>query len=162
MSRMPLAVCLMSVCLLPATLLAQRSPQSNAFALLVPNVGNGTAFFKSVTGLKSETDVTEFREGGANGGSRKIAGNLHFGDITLKRPVSPDLSLAQWRKIVEDGQADQARRNATIVLYDRSNKELARWTIISAFPSRLSLEIDPDTGDPMEVLVLAADAVRRQ
>ncbi|MGZ7080679.1 MAG: hypothetical protein ACXVJT_14805, partial [Thermoanaerobaculia bacterium] len=64
-------MCFVSLVLVPATLLAEK--KDPVFALKVPGVGDatGTAFFKSVEGLKSETEVIEIREGGDNGAVHK-------------------------------------------------------------------------------------------
>src|SRR5512143_1642680 len=116
MSRTLAGVCFVCLFLIPPSVLAQKPlPASFTFALQVQGVGTGTAFFKSVSGLSSQTDVTEYREGGESGVTHKIAGATHFPNLTLKRPVTNDPSLAIWRKIVEDGQFQQARRNAVII-----------------------------------------------
>ena len=159
-------MCFVSLVLVPATLLAQNKDTNSTFvfALKVPGVGNsqGSAFFKSVGGLSSETEVTEFREGGDNGVVRKLPGRTKYSNITLKRGVTSDASVAAWRRLVEDGQFDQARRNGAIVLYDKSNREVARWNIVNAWPSAIAIETDEDTGDPLEVITIVVDASRRQ
>lgn len=166
MSPRRAAVCFLSLLLLPATLLAQKkdAPSSFVVALKVPGVGNspGGAFFKSVGGLSSETEVVEFREGGQNDSVRKIAGRTKYPNIILKRGLTIDTSVAAWRRLVEDGQFQQARKDGMIVIYDKANKELARWSIINAWPSAISIETDADTGDPLEVITLTVDASRRQ
>jgi len=167
MSRTLAAVCFVSLVLAPATLLAQKkdAPSSSfVFALKVAGVGDatGTAFFKSVGGLKSETDVIEVREGGANGVVRKLPGATKYSNITLKRGVTSDTSVAAWRKQVEDGQIGPARRNGAIVLLDKSGKEVARWNIVNAWPSAIEIATDEDTGDPLEVITLVVDTSGRQ
>ncbi len=78
MRRTLLALCSLSLFLVPADLLAQKKDPlaTFLFALKVDIVGIGetTAFFKSVGGLGSETEVVEFREGGATGFVRKLIG----------------------------------------------------------------------------------------
>ena len=170
MRRTLLALSCLSLLVIPASLLGQnqkKDPLTNfLFALKIDgttgDLGAGTAFFKSVGGLSSETEVVEFQEGGANGAVKKIPGRLKFGNILLKRAVSADKSLALWRKLVEDGQFQQARKNGTLTLLDKSNKEVARWTIINCWPSRISIEVDEDTGEPLEVILVAAEAIRRE
>lgn len=166
MSRTLSAVCLVSLVLVPANLLAQKKDavSSFRFALKVSGVGDsaGGAFFKSVRGLSSETEVVEFREGGQNGIVQKIAGRTTYTNIVLKRGLTTDTSVAAWRKVVEDGQFQQARRNGVIIVYDNSNKEVARWNIINAWPSAIAIETDGDTGDPLEVITLAVEASHRQ
>jgi phage tail-like protein len=166
MSRTLVAVCFVSLLLAPAELLAQKKALSSSFtfALKVSGVGDptGGAFFKAVEGLKSETEVVEYTEGGENGITRKIAGKTKYSNIVLKRGLIADTSVATWRKLVEDGQSQQARRNGVIVLYDNANREVARWSIINAWPNGIAIETDPDSGDPLEVLTLAVEASHRQ
>ena len=125
------------------------------------DLGAGTAFFKSCTGLESTTEVVEYREGGESGTIRKIPGTLRYGNITLKRGITADNSLALWRGLLEDGHFDQARRSGTIVLVDKANREIARWNLVNAWPARLSIEADETSGDPQEIMVIAVDASRR-
>jgi phage tail-like protein len=154
---------LILVVFVPATLFAQRSTplQTSSFALSAPGVGAGTAFFKEVTGLTSESDVVEYREGGAQQTTRKIPGANKWGNITLKRGLTSDVSLWTWRKLVEDGQFEQARKNCTIILQNASGQPVAQWTLVNAWPSKVSMETDPESGQPMEVIVLAVDGIRR-
>ena len=56
-----------------------RRPDPNpafCFGLSIPEIqiSHPVAFFKSVSGLKSETEVTDYREGGVNGTTRRLVG----------------------------------------------------------------------------------------
>jgi phage tail-like protein len=168
MSRTLAALSFASLLVLSTSAFAQsqRAPLTSfTFGLKITGnnspLSGGTAFFKSVGGLSSETEVVDFREGGVNGTTKKIAGTTHFQNITLKRTLNSDPSLAVWRKIVEGGNYQQAQRTAVLIAYDNSNKEVARWTLNNAWPSKISIETDEVTGDAMEVLTLAVDAVTR-
>ncbi len=166
MTRTLAAVCLVCLVLVPANLRAEQNNNGSSFtfALKVQGVGGstGSAIFKSVSGLKSETDVVEVREGGVNNSPKKLAGVTKYANIVLKRGLTADISVASWRRVVEDGHFEQARRDGVIVLYDRSNREVARWTIVNAWPSAIAIETDNDTGDPMEVITLAVEGSHRQ
>jgi phage tail-like protein len=48
------------------------------------------------------------------------------------------MELWEWRKEVEDGKVDKARRNGTIKVYDRNNTPVAEWTFVKGWPSNLS------------------------
>ena len=168
MRQTVLALCLLFV--LPAVVFAQSARKDPltvfAFAVTIENtpgdIGAGTAFFRSVGGLSSDTEVVDYQEGGANGSVRKSPGRLRYSNIVLKRGITVDKSVAMWRKLVEDGQFEQARKNGTITLIDKSNKEIARWSIVNAWPAKISIEIDEETGEPQEVILLAVDVSRRQ
>jgi phage tail-like protein len=54
--------------------------------------------FSEVTGLSTDTDVVEYREGADQTTPRKIIGASKATDVTLKRGVVPDSSLYDWYK----------------------------------------------------------------
>jgi phage tail-like protein len=43
-----------------------------------------------------------------------------------------------WRKQVEDGDVKGARMNGSIVMYDQTMTESARWNFNQAWPSKIS------------------------
>ncbi len=96
--------------------------------------GITVAGFSEVTGLNQESNVIDYREGQEPITPRKLPGLNKFGNITLKRGISPDLSVYNWRKTVTDG--DIERRNASIVLHNEKHEEVVRWNLINAWPSK--------------------------
>jgi len=168
MRRTLLALCCVSLFAIPTDLLAERKDPLTGFLFGlkidagVGELGAGGAFFKSISGLSSESEVVDYQEGGVTGPIKKLPGRLKYGNITLKRGITADKSLAMWRKLVEDDQFQQARKNGSIALMDQSNKEVARWTLVNAWPSKISIETDEETGDLEEVIVLAVEGIRRQ
>jgi len=92
------------------------------------------AGFSEVTGLNQESNVIDYREGQEPITPRKLPGLNKFGNITLKRGISPDLSVYNWRKTVTDG--DIERRNASIVLHNEKHEEVVRWNLVNAWPSK--------------------------
>jgi phage tail-like protein len=48
------------------------------------------------------------------------------------------MDLWDWRQLVEDGKVKDARKNGSIVMYDRELKEAARWNFSNAWPSKIS------------------------
>lgn len=105
-------------------------PQTN---FLVEIEGSVVAGFMECTGLKSVTEVIEYREGGENKNSaRKLPGLTKYSNIVLKRGVGGSTELYKWRKAVIDGQIE--RRDFVIVLLDEKRQEVARWVVKSAWP----------------------------
>lgn len=117
-------------------------------------------FFTEVTGLSSENEVVEFRDGNDPNVVRKLPGVLRFGDVTLKRGVTADGSLWQWRHLVEVGNVAQARATARIILLDRGTP-VARWTIANAWPSKISApDLNAKGNDvALETLVLSHEGL---
>jgi phage tail-like protein len=96
--------------------------------------GITVAGFSEVTGLNQESNVIDYREGQEPITPRKLPGLNKWGNITLKRGISPDLSVYNWRKTVTDG--DIERRNASIVLHNEKHEEVVRWNLVNAWPSK--------------------------
>ncbi len=69
---------------------------------------------------------------------KKVPGRVKWNDITLKRGVNDTMDLWKWRKLVEDGEVDQARKNGSIKMFDHTGKEVARWNFVNAWPSKLT------------------------
>ncbi len=94
--------------------------------------------FKEASGIESKTEIVEYKEATKSGKMiiRKQPGAMSWSDITLKRRIDNSTELWDWRRDVENGNIDGARRNGSIVLYDSTNSEVARWNFESGWPSR--------------------------
>ena len=102
-----------------------RTDPYGSFDFLLEIDGIVAAGFSEVSGLASETEVMEYREGGeAVNTLRKIPGLTKYSNIVLKRGVTADKSLWNWRKTVVDGHAQ--RVNGSIILLDESRQEIPR------------------------------------
>lgn len=99
-----------------------------------------TGFFTECSGLGSESEVIEHKVVGSGGKEvvRKIPGRLKWGDVTLKRGVTTNLDFWEWRKMVEDGNVSQARKNGSIIMYDQEGTPVARWNFERGWPSKIS------------------------
>jgi phage tail-like protein len=98
------------------------------------------AFFREASGLTSESQVIEYKEANKEGKTiiKKIPGVLKWGDITLKRGITDVMELWDWRKMVEDGKVEKARKNGSIVLFKQDNAEVARWNFVDGWPTKIS------------------------
>jgi phage tail-like protein len=54
--------------------------------------------------------------------------------ISLKRGVTNDAELWAWRKKSIDGMIE--RKNGSIVLYDDTGQEKARWNFVGGWPTK--------------------------
>ena len=112
----------------------QRDDPYKAFNFLVEIDGIALAGFSEVTGLESETEVIEYRTGGESNRVRKLPGLTKHGNIVLRRGVTQDAELWNWRKTVEDGKVD--RWNGSIVLLDDDRTEILRWNFSNGWISK--------------------------
>jgi phage tail-like protein len=96
--------------------------------------GITVAGFSECTGLNTEQNVIDYREGPESITPRKLPGLTKFGNITLKRGISVDKTIFAWRKTVSDG--DIERKNISIVLQNEKHDEVVRWNVVNAWPSK--------------------------
>ena len=102
----------------------QRDDPYKAFGFLVEIDGIAQAAFSEASGLESETTVIEYRLGN-EAGTRKLPGLTKFGNIVLRRGITKNAELWNWRKSVVEGNID--RRNGSIILLDDKRNEVVRW-----------------------------------
>jgi phage tail-like protein len=106
-----------------------------SFNFLLEIDGVAKAGFSEVTGLNTETNVIEYREGSDPNHMRKLPGLEKFGNVTLKRGVTPDPELFNWHKAVLDGDILRDE-SMSIVLLDERRQEVVRWNLLNAWPSK--------------------------
>ena len=104
---------------------SQRDDPFKAFHFRVEIDGVARAAFSEVGGLESETAVIEYRAGGDPTTVRKLPGLTRYSNIVLRRGITKDADLWNWRKTVVEGNVD--RRNGSIVLLADDGTELVRW-----------------------------------
>src|SRR5215207_404089 len=113
---------------------AQRDDPYKAFNFLVEIDGIARAAFSEVSGLETETAVIEYRVGGELNTVRKLPGLTKYGNLVLRRGVTQDAELWNWRKTVVDGNID--RRNGSIMLLDDARSEVVRWNFRNGWISK--------------------------
>lgn len=112
----------------------------------------------------SSTAVVEYREGNDPPTPRKLAGLNEYGSLELRYGVTTDaIELAEWRRLVEDGKVDEARRSIAVVLLDEEGSPAARWELRNAWPTRYAAPT-LDAGRSavaIETLDVACEGLRR-
>lgn len=104
------------------------------FLLEIDGGSEAVAGFTEVSGINTETDVVEYREGADTATVRKLAGLRKYGNITLKRGYTTNTELWDWRKTVIDGATE--RKSGAIVLLDESRQPALRWEFSEAWVSK--------------------------
>jgi phage tail-like protein len=104
---------------------AQRHDPYKAFNFRVEIDGVARAAFREVGGLESETAVIEYRVGGEPTTVRKLPGLTKYANIVLRRGITQDAELWNWRQTVVQGNVD--RRNGSVILLDDDGTEVLRW-----------------------------------
>ena len=116
--------------------MAERDPLIGArFALDVDGVVS--AFFSAASGFNNASEVVTHHAVDASGRSvvHKIPGDPVWDDITLSRGITDDKALWDWRQKVLDGDVGGARANGSVIMYNQSGEEVARFNFTNGWPS---------------------------
>jgi len=113
----------------------QRIDPYKGFRFRVEIEGIQQAGFAECSGLGSQIDVVEFREGTEpNLTVRKVPGKVRYPDIVLKWGITDSRELYNWHLAVIKG--DLQRKNGSIVLLDDQGQEKVRWNFLDGWPSK--------------------------
>lgn len=97
-------------------------------------------YFTECGGLGSESEVIEHKivNDAGNEETRKFPGRLKWGDIKLKRGITDSMDMWKWRKEVEDGTMESARKNGSIIMLNQKLQPIAQWDFKFGWPSKIS------------------------
>ncbi len=112
----------------------ERKDPYAGFNFLVEIDGIARAAFSECSGLSTDTDPIEYRNGSDDITVRKIPGLKKFANITLKRGITRDLDLWKWRKTVLDGATE--RKSGSIVLLNEAREPALRWNFREGWPTK--------------------------
>ncbi len=87
----------------------------------------GTAFFKQISGIKTDTDVQDYQEGGVTGFTRKIPGVRKWPNLVLKQGFTGDPKLFKWKW-------NPGRVNGAIIQIGPDMQEVCRWEFVNGYP----------------------------
>jgi len=102
--------------------------------------GKLVGYFTECGGLGSENFVVEHRVVDKYGNEliQKIPGRLKWTNIVLKRGITSDMSMWDWRRLVEQGMINDARVNGAIIMFNQEYVEIARWNFQNGWPVRIT------------------------
>jgi len=110
------------------------------FNFMLQLEGKLAGYFTECSGIGSEHEVIEHKVVDEQGHEivRKIPGRLKWQDVTLKRGITSDLQIWEWRQEAVEGRMSDARKNCTITMMDRSYNPVAVWHFHNAWPSKVT------------------------
>ncbi|MEN0061711.1 MAG: phage tail protein [Myxococcota bacterium] len=117
--------------------------------------------FKKVSGMESETEIIEFKQGNDNV-VRKKPGRTTYANIVLERGFTSTPDLWKWRKNIEDGVID--RRSGTVTVLDQDLTTIvAQYNFFEAWPCKWTVpEQDSESSAiAIEKVELAVERVER-
>jgi phage tail-like protein len=106
------------------------------FRFRVEILGLQVGGFSEVLGIEREVQLEDFREGGVNGYTHKLATVTKYQNLTLKRGIGDATEFWQWHQDVVNGKIE--RRQVTVVLVDIAGRDTWRWVVERAYPVKWS------------------------
>lgn len=111
------------------------------FSLQIDDLGirSGQAFFKSIDGLKSESEVMPYKEGGLNTTTHKLIGPTQWPNLVLKRGFTgPPWSLVEWRQsFLSDAPGDVLRRvKGKVIQLSSDLQPVCCWHFLEGWPCK--------------------------
>ena len=110
-----------------------RPDPFGAFRFRVEIDGIATAAFTEITGLDSTTDVIEYRTGDMRAAA-KLPGLHRYANIVLRRGITQDRELWEWRRRIIEGKID--RRDGSIALLADDGGEVMRINFRDGWPAK--------------------------
>lgn len=124
--------------------------------------GASVGGFSEISAPDISADPIEYREGNFSVNTvGKQPGLVKYGNITLKWGMTSSMDLYKWMKEVEGGTVN--RKTVVISLLDDMHKEIAKWTVNSAWPTKYTAPDFNATGNEVaiEALELAHEGIVR-
>lgn len=114
--------------------LTVENPQR--FGLTSPLCGGA---FSEVDGLEMSNEVKTIREGGNNLNQIHLVGPVTYGQLTLKRGMTPNLDLWKWFKATAGGEENGRGTLAqgAIVMKDAANVPQFRFELTDCLPIKI-------------------------
>lgn len=105
--------------------------------------GSVAASFSECSGLDVQIEKETYLEGGVNDQQRIFLKQAKFGDITLKRGMTDDITFWEWLDTVlelgrsaagSSSDTSNLRRNVTILVFNQAGETMQSWTLVGAVP----------------------------
>ncbi len=143
----------------------QREDPLVGFHFQIEVQGQVTGYFTEVSGLGSEHEIVEHKVVNEKGVEvvMKVPGRLKWENITLKRGITSDMQIWEWRKMVENGDVKGARSNGSVTMFDQALTPVARWEFQNAWPVKVTgPSVKSDSNEiGVEELTLAHEYITR-
>jgi phage tail-like protein len=60
------------------------------------------------------------------------------GEHCAEARITKNMDMWKWRKQVEDGDVEGSRRDGSIIMFDQTGAEVARWNFTRAWPVKIT------------------------
>jgi phage tail-like protein len=96
-----------------------------------------SAIFSDVDGLEMTIEPKTIREGGRNSGPVHMAGQVMYGQLTLKRGMTSNFDLWKWFEATAAPGKSGLRGSAEIVVLSGEGDEQVRFVLTGCLPVKL-------------------------
>ena len=119
------------------------------------------AAFSECDGLEMSMEVKSIREGGSNDRQIRLTGPLAFGQLVLKRGMTPNFDLWQWFRDTVDDPGLRADAEVVLLAEDGAT-ERARFVMTRCVPVKLKAPPlnGKDGGVAIEELQIAYETLK--
>ena len=95
--------------------------------------------FSEVDGLEMSNEVKTIKEGGNNLSQIHLVGPVTYGQLTLKRGMTPNFDLWKWFKAAAGGEANGRGTTAqgALVMSDAANTPRVRFEFADCLPIKI-------------------------
>jgi phage tail-like protein len=144
--------------------MAERDPLVG-FQYKIEVSGVISGYFTECSGLGSESELIEHKHIDTDGREwiMMIPGRLKWDQIKLKRGITDNMDIWDWRKLVEDGLMSDARKNGSIFMLNQELTPVAQWDFENGWPLKVSgpdLKADSNAYG-VEELSIVHEGIRR-
>lgn len=117
--------------------MADRKDPYRGFNFRIEWDGIQQGGFREVSGVDFDQPPVEYRDGTDPLHVRKLPALNKYSNITLKRGITDNHEIWDWRKKCIDGKIE--RKNGSIVLLDDGGTEKCRWNFHEGWPTKLTV-----------------------
>ncbi len=151
----------------PLTLAAGDKDPLVSYPFAFQVKGEVVAWITEVRGLGMDRTAIEHKYLDANfqPKTQMFPGRSKWEPIVLKRGLVTDLYFWSWYLEVENGNYSTARKNCSILLYERNHTKVGmRWDLIRAWPSKVTgPDLDSGSSDfAFDEITLVYESVTRR
>jgi phage tail-like protein len=144
--------------------MAERDPLVG-FQYRIDVSGTITGYFTECSGLGSEHELIEHKIINEQGNEeiRMLPGRLKWDQIKLKRGITDNMDIWDWRKLVEEGKMSEARMNGSITMLNQELNPVAQWDFENGWPMKVTgPELKADSNAyGVEELTVVHEGIRR-
>ena len=91
--------------------------------------------FQRVEIPSKRTEQIEYREGNDPAHHKRLWGKNSYDDLIMERGAKKENGdLYNWRKDVDEGKLDSARKSVAVILQDETGESHLRWEFTNAWP----------------------------